>query len=103
MPNQDQVLSALRWLLTVAGGYAAQRGYLDNEQVLSITGAVLALATVAWGLFAHSKQQKLASVAAMPNVATIVTTDQKTADAAPSEKVVSAVDQATKPVRMATF
>jgi len=92
--NMDQVLSAVRTIVGLLSGYAIGRGLIDAEQATLIAGLAAAIVPFAWGMYAHSKQQKLASVAAMPNVEKVVTTDQKTADAAPSAKVISVMDQA---------
>ena len=80
-PNLDQVLSIIRWLLSVGGPVGA---YLVSRKipadqvsalqtaVVTVIGALPPIASFIWGLVAHTDTAKLKSVEAMPNVAKIV-------------------------------
>jgi hypothetical protein len=73
MPNQDQVLGAVRTLLAYICGYAMAQGWINNDQTTLITGVVASLAPLAWSIYVHSDSKKLAAVAALPDVKRIVT------------------------------
>jgi len=51
--NLDQVLSAVRWIVTTAGGYFATKGTISGDQVQLIGGAAAALASLGWSFFTH--------------------------------------------------
>ena len=82
-PNLDQILSVIRWLLSVGGPLGAlliARGQTP-EQVTAVSTAVLALVgalppiiSFVWGMFAHTDSAKLAAVEAMPAVTKITVT-----------------------------
>ena len=73
-PNSDQLLSLLRTLLQIAGTAIVAHGTLGINGAMweQISGGVLMLAPVIWGMFAHTDAAKIASVAAMPDVEKIV-------------------------------
>jgi|GEM_PF-4995829 len=51
--TQMQLLTAIRYLLVLAGGYLAQRGYIDNSQVEGVVSALLIIGPAAWGFFTN--------------------------------------------------
>lgn len=53
MINLDQVLSALRWVVTTGGAYFAAKGVITADQVQLILGAATALASLGFSLFVH--------------------------------------------------
>lgn len=55
------VLSMIRYALTAAGGILVARGYMSEEMVAQVTGAVLTLAPAVWSLF--ERKQTAAAVA----------------------------------------
>ena len=61
--NQDQVLSVLRSLLTVGGTWLVSHGVMTDTDWTTVAGAILAVAPIAWGWYAHSKKGKLAAAA----------------------------------------
>lgn len=72
--NQDQVLSAVRWLLTGVGGYAVGRGWITTDQLTYIGGAAVAIVPLVWSFFVHTDGAKIAAVTAMPEVKQVVVT-----------------------------
>lgn len=85
--NQEQITSLIRQALLFAGGVLVSRGYVDSETMLAIVGAVLTIGASAWAIYSRRTAGLVASAAALPNTRQIVT-DQATADAVPSLKVV---------------
>jgi hypothetical protein len=47
--NQAAILSAVRSLLLVAGGYAVGEGVISEPAMQEVVGAILILVTAAWG------------------------------------------------------
>jgi hypothetical protein len=78
--NIDQILSLIRWFLSVGGPVTAillSRG-MTHEQidalqtaVLAIVGSLPPLISVVWSMFSHTENAKLKSVEAMPEVKNI--------------------------------
>ena len=73
-PNTEQLMSLLRAVLQIMGTALVAHGTLGINAALweQISGGVLMLAPVIWGMFAHTDAAKIASVAAMPDVEKIV-------------------------------
>jgi hypothetical protein len=90
--NQDQVLSIVRSVLKIGGTLLVAYGYVSDQQWITITSAVIAVAPMVWDMYVHTKQAKLAAVAAMPEVKGIVTTSTVAAET-PSPKVVASAAQ----------
>lgn len=71
-PNNAQILSAVRWLLTVGGTYLVARGMsqdmVDDLSTWIILGFAIVppFAAFVWGLFVHTDAAKLAAVDALP-------------------------------------
>ena len=70
--NMDQVNSALRWGMTMLGTYLTGKGWISTgdystltTDVLAVVGPAMALGSFAWSLYVHSRNAKIASVAAM--------------------------------------
>ncbi len=68
--NQMQLLSALRMALSFGGGILVTFGYLSSEQLTGITsaltqiiGPLAALASIAWGIYTHTKAATVARAA----------------------------------------
>ena len=72
--NSDQLLSLLRTLLQIAGTALVSHGTLGITGAMweQISGAVIMIAPMIWGMYAHTDAAKIASVAAMPDVEKIV-------------------------------
>lgn len=60
--NQEQYMSIVRNLLQVAGTFLTTYGVLQDAAWTPIAGAVLMVAPVAWGLYAHTDTNAVAVV-----------------------------------------
>lgn len=89
--NMDPVWSFVRTSLIAFGGGLVTNGYASADQVNAWAGAIVILLSGAWSLWTHLKAQKIAAVAAIPEVTKIEVTSQKTADAQ-GPKVVTPAD-----------
>ena len=87
--TQDQVLSAARWIVSTAGGYAVGRGWITSDQVTLIAGVAVAIVPLAWSFWSHRASAQVAKLAALPDVARVVMTSRAAAEAQPSPKVVA--------------
>ncbi len=70
--NQDQLIGLLRNAVSVGGGYAIGRGWLNGEQVTLLGGAIGTVVPLVWTYFAHTDAAKLSAAAAIPDVKKIV-------------------------------
>jgi len=89
--NQDQFLSVVRSLLSIAGTLGVAYGVGTENTWATIGSSVIPIAALAWGQFVHSDSQKVASVSAMPEVKGLTVTDSKLADAAKAADPTTAV------------
>lgn len=63
MPNQQQVLSAVRWLIAFVGGIAVGKGWITSEQLVMITAAAISLVPLIWSFFVHKQSNAVATAA----------------------------------------
>jgi hypothetical protein len=68
MPNQDQLLSALRWVLTALGSFLTTNGTVSASTWQQVSGIILTLAPLVWSLFVHTQVQTALAAAAIPGV-----------------------------------
>lgn len=63
-PNSDQLLSLLRTVLQILGTALVSHGVLGINGAMweNISGAILMIAPVIWGMFAHTDAAKVAAV-----------------------------------------
>ena len=52
--NNDQITGIIRAVLAAGGGLLVQRGYVDNQTMTTIIGAILAMGAAAWSV--HNNQ-----------------------------------------------
>ena len=73
--TQDQVLSIVRAVMQIFGAiiatYAATTG-ITEQAWTTITGAVLMIVPVIWGVYVHSRANIVAAAARLPDVAQVV-------------------------------
>lgn len=86
--TMEQVWTLLRQALLFAGGILVGKGYLDAQTMTAIVGAVLTIATSAYGIYKRSPTQIIETAAALPDVTKVVATGAIAA-ASPSMKVTS--------------
>jgi hypothetical protein len=72
--NQAQGLSALRWLLSIAGSYVLASGKIDGVLWEQISTVLLTVAPVVWSMFVHTDKAKVQAAAAVPGIAPIQVT-----------------------------
>ena len=96
--NQDQVMGMLRIFVPAVLSYAVGKGWLTSSQVADFTAAVITIGGIGWSIFVHTDHNKIASVAAMPEVKNVVTTPE-IANAIPDNKVTATpiMTSTTKP------
>jgi hypothetical protein len=88
-PSLDQANSVARNLLQIVGTLLMAYGLTNEGAWEAISGAVVMMVPIVWGLFKHSKGQIIASAAKLSDVEKIVTKTQAMAVSIPSPKVVS--------------
>lgn len=62
--NIQQVLSVVRQILLFVGGIAVGKGWVDNETMVQIVGALMALAGGAWAIYTRTDKAIVADAAA---------------------------------------
>jgi hypothetical protein len=72
----EQALSMVRWVLTTIGPLLIAHGYLNDTSWTAVSGAVISLVPLVWGIATHRQTALIAKVAAMPDVKKVVATDQ---------------------------
>lgn len=63
--NLQQVLSFVRWALTLATGWAVGKGYLTADLAASIAAVVLGLVPLLWGFVTHTDANAVTTAAAV--------------------------------------
>jgi hypothetical protein len=79
MFTMEQFWSLVRTLLQTAGAALVTRGYLDDGSSQVVVGALMTLITTGYSLYIRRKAGLVASAAALPEVAKIVTTPEMAA------------------------
>src|SRR6476646_10674774 len=80
MITKDQQLSAIRSVLQLVGGLAVQYGYTNDTQWTLISGILLSLTSLCWGLFSHTPDATIKAAEVTPGVVKVVVKDQAMAD-----------------------
>lgn len=70
----EQFWSLLRTILQMLGAALVTRGYVDEASLQVLLGAVMAIVTTVYSLYIRRKAGIVATAAALPEVAKIVTT-----------------------------
>ena len=52
--NNDQITGIIRAILAAVGGLMVQRGYVDQQTLTTIIGAIMTLAAAGWSI--HNNQ-----------------------------------------------
>jgi len=65
----DQTMVAIRVILIFFGGIAVQRGWMSNEEMLSLVGALLVIGPTIWAILSarKNKAEKVVMADALPN------------------------------------
>ena len=56
--SKQAALSAVRTILGVIGGYLVGKGYVTEEMVAQIVGAIMALVPLAWGMWNAKRSEE---------------------------------------------
>lgn len=72
----EQFWSLVRTLLQMLGAGLVTRGYVDEGSLQVLLGAVMAILTTVYSLYIRRKAGLVATAAALPEVAKIVTTPE---------------------------
>lgn len=68
----DTIWQILRYILIAGGGIAVGKGWVTNEQLVTIVGAIGSIGAVVWGIFVKSGTTAVPdAVAARPDVPTV--------------------------------
>lgn len=95
MLNEDQVMGAVRSVISAVGGFAIGRGWINSEQLTLITGVAASLVPLLWSIAVHTDKAKIAAAQAVP-AAQVLVSDPALASA--GVKVASPSGPATVPV-----
>lgn len=60
--NQEQVKSAVRWIIATFGPIITTHGYASASTLEMIGGIVISLAPLIWGMFTHTQTNAVAVV-----------------------------------------
>lgn len=72
--NHEQILSLVRQILLFAGGFIVAKGWLDQETLIALVGAIIAAAT---SYFAFKSRTQKSLVKAAADIVPISPFDQK--------------------------
>lgn len=61
--TQDQLNSFIRWIVTAFCGWLVSKGYLNDSLIEGIIGVALALASLGWSIWSHSKPETIKAAA----------------------------------------
>jgi len=62
--NMEQIASIVRQILLAVGGFIVGKGWVDNETMIQIAGAISVLIGSAWALWSRTDKNIVASAAA---------------------------------------
>lgn len=92
--TKDQILGFLQRVLMFGGGVAVGKGWISEQLMMQIVGAIIAIAGIAWGVAINTKSSLIARVDSIPEVGGVVMKPTAAGDALaariPSETVVVA-------------
>lgn len=67
-----QVSGLLQRVLMFGGGFAVAKGWISQELLVQIVGALVGLGGVAWGAWVNREASRVQSAASIPGVAVVV-------------------------------
>ena len=89
--NYNQITGILRALVPAAVAYLVGKGYLTESSAASVIAAVIALLSAGWSVQTNSDASAIKTVAAMPDVKSIVAVPN------PSDGMAAAVKDSAQP------
>lgn len=92
--DNDQIKGIVRWLLTVGGGFAIAKGWVTKtdwsalvNDILAAIGVLAPMVGLLWSMYDKMRKQRIAAVAALPEVKTVVLNDPSLAARLPDNVV----------------
>jgi hypothetical protein len=70
--TQNQVLSALRWIITSGASYAVGRGWITADQIPLLMTAAAAVVPLVWSMIVHTDNATVAAAQALPSAQVVV-------------------------------
>lgn len=71
--NEDQLMGAVRTIMSAIGGYVMGRGWLTSDQVTLAGGIATALIPLLWSYASHTDRAKVAAAQAVDKAQVAVT------------------------------
>jgi hypothetical protein len=62
--NSDQIVSIIRQILLAVGGFVVGKGWVDNDTMIQIAGALSVLVGSVWAIWSRTNKNIVASAAA---------------------------------------
>lgn len=62
--NTEQITSIIRQILLAVGGFVVGKGWVDNETMLQIAGALSVIIASVWAIYTRTDKNIVASAAA---------------------------------------
>lgn len=81
MGTLPAILSLVRFILTMAGGFLVTKGYVDNDVVTSLGGTLPSVISLVWSMLTHApvKASEVAqTVSQVADTVSIATKDDQT-------------------------
>lgn len=66
--NTDQITSIIRQILLAVGGFIVGKGWVDNETMMQIAGAVSVIIGSVWAIWTRTTKNIVASAAAKVDI-----------------------------------
>jgi hypothetical protein len=89
--NWEQISSIVRHVLTFGGGFAVAKGWVSEETMLALVGAIITIGGAIWAMMNKTPAAIVAQAAALPEVQSI-----KLEPSAPSALVSATPSNVTK-------
>lgn len=69
----EQISSILRHILTFGGGFAVAKGWVSEQTMIALVGALITIGGAVWGIFNKTESSMVASAAAIPGTVVVTT------------------------------
>lgn len=86
----EQISSILRHILTFGGGFAVAKGWISEQTMIALVGAILTVGGAIWAMVNKTQSSIVASAAAIPG--TVVVTTPALAASVTSSDAMSSAD-----------
>ena len=95
----DQISGVVQRLLMFGGGIAVGKGWISNELMIQIVGAIISIGGVLWGVKSNTSTALVQSVEALPETSRVImkATEQGQKVAAATGPKVEVAGQGARP------